>query len=194
MRFEVNELILLVGVNFTMTGFDGRRGDRGFTFRIPQPNDIINEIKFVESTVKEHHKVPGEWDDEAKYDGFIFDVQGVRGTNQYPRAAYGQMSDAQNWVISTADDLYHNKYNEDFDKLEASNEIYYYTTASNAFDIIKRGIRQFTESKNEDYVERLKEHLELFTKALNDQFPQYKIEEKEIIKDTGIYHTVIEKV
>ncbi|MGL5231807.1 MAG: hypothetical protein ACRC7W_00560 [Fusobacteriaceae bacterium] len=194
MRFEVNEVILLVGVNFSMTGFDGRRGDRGFTFRIPQPNDIINEIKFVESTVKEHHKVPGEWDDEAKYDGFIFDVQGNRGTNQYPRAAYGQMSDAQNWVISIADDLYHNKYNEDFDKLEASNEIYYYTTATNAFDIIKRGIRQFTESKSTDYVERLKEHLELFTKALNDQFPEYKIGEKEIIKDTGIYHTVIEKV
>lgn len=194
MRFEVNEVILLVGVNFSMSGFGNKRGDRGFTFRIPQPNDIINEIKFVESTVKEHHKVPGEWDDEAKYDGFIFDVQGIRGTNQYPRAAYGQMSDAQNWVISTADDLYHNKYNEDFDKLEASNEIYYYTTATNAFDIIKRGIRQFTESKTDDYVERLKEHLELFTKALNDQFPEYKIGEKEIIKDTGIYHTVIEKV
>ena len=57
-------------------------------------NETPTDIKFIKLTVKEHHKVPGEWDDEVKYDGYILAADdGTIFTNQYPRAEYGQVSD-----------------------------------------------------------------------------------------------------
>lgn len=193
MRFEVNQVVLLVGVNFLSTRL-GKRGDRGVTFRVPQTDDVINEIKFVESTVKEHHKVPDEWADEPKYDGFIFDVQGHRGTNQYPRASYGQISDAQDRVISIIDDLYENKYKEDYDKFEQGDEIVNFTTATNMFDTINRGIEYFGRHKMPKEAEALKVQYSRFEAALKEQFPQYSIVDKEIIEGSKIRHTVVEKV
>lgn len=63
-----------------------------------QPYMMFNQntptdIKFIKLTVKEHHRVPGEWDDEVKYDGYILAADdGTIFTNQYPRAVYGQVS------------------------------------------------------------------------------------------------------
>ena len=57
-------------------------------------NETPTDIKFIKLTVKEHHKVPGEYDDEVKYDGYILAADdGKIFTNQYPRAGYGQISD-----------------------------------------------------------------------------------------------------
>lgn len=51
-------------------------------------------IHFVKLTVTAHHRVPGDWDDEIKYDGYeLVDDKGQVYTNQYPRASYGQLSD-----------------------------------------------------------------------------------------------------
>lgn len=51
-------------------------------------------IHFVKLTVTKHHRVPGDWDDEIKYDGYeLVDAKGQGYTNQYPRASYGQLSD-----------------------------------------------------------------------------------------------------
>ena len=57
------------------------------------------------------HDVPGEWDDEIKYDGFIFkDAEGHTWNNQYPRASYGQLStdnDQRLWPADTFVDFDH---------------------------------------------------------------------------------------
>ena len=57
-------------------------------------NETPTDIKFIKLTVKEHHRVPGEYDDEVKYDGYILAADdGMIFTNQYPRAGYGQICD-----------------------------------------------------------------------------------------------------
>jgi hypothetical protein len=65
--------------------------------------DTLKEIKLLDVQCLEHHRVPGEWDNEIKHDGFIFkDDTGRVWYNQYPRAAYGQMDDSNNWRIRPA--------------------------------------------------------------------------------------------
>lgn len=191
MRFEVDQIVLLVGLKFSDA--TGRRWDSDVTFRVPQTDHIINEIKFVESTVKEHHKVPGDWDDEKKYDGFIFDVQGCRGLNQYPKASYGQISDTQDRVISIAEYLYETKYNEDYDAMAEANEISCFTTAGNLFDTIDGGIKFFTDRGDTTLADALKKQREQVLGALNEQFPQYKVVRKEIWEGSNIYSTEVIK-
>lgn len=69
--------------------------------------DTLNAIEILDLACVEHHKVRGEWDDESdepKYDGFIFtDAQGTVYHNQYPRAAYGQLDDSQDRMVSQAE-------------------------------------------------------------------------------------------
>lgn len=75
-------------------------------------NETPTDIKFIKLTVKEHHRVPGEHDDEVKYDGYILAADdGKIFTNQYPRAGYGQISDRGDRIFhidfrgKTEDDL-----------------------------------------------------------------------------------------
>lgn len=60
----------------------------------------LHSVVFKELEVTEHHQVPGEWDDNLQYDGYILiDREGQRWTNQYPRACYGQVSDTADRVF-----------------------------------------------------------------------------------------------
>ena len=73
------------------------------------------DIKFIKLTVKEHHKVPGDYDDEVKYDGYILAADdGTIFTNQYPRASYGQLSDRDDRIFHID---FRGKTEEDFKKM-----------------------------------------------------------------------------
>lgn len=66
--------------------------------------DTLNSIEMRLLVCVEHHKVPGDWEDEVKYDGFIFkDMEGKEWYNQYPRASYGQLDDSQNTTVRSKD-------------------------------------------------------------------------------------------
>ena len=78
------------------------------------------DIKFIKLTVKEHHKVPGDYDEEVKYDGYILAADdGTIFTNQYPRASYGQVSDRGDRIFHID---FRGKTEEDFKKM-VDNEV-----------------------------------------------------------------------
>ena len=90
MRFEIGQKIYTIGLQYSDSD------DILFTPYVlplvlgnaPSVSIILNEL-----TVREHHKVPGEWDDNPVHDGFILaDEAGNHWNNQYPRAAYGQIT------------------------------------------------------------------------------------------------------
>lgn len=61
------------------------------------------DIKFNKFTVVEHHRVPSVYaqNEELEHDGYVlYDDNGVRFTNQYPRASYGQLSDIRDRVFT----------------------------------------------------------------------------------------------
>lgn len=64
---------------------------------IDEGKEIYPRLEFQKLVVKEHHLVPGEWDnasDEKKNDGFVLAAEnGHVWHNQYPVAHYGQMND-----------------------------------------------------------------------------------------------------
>ena len=73
------------------------------------------DIKFIKLTIKEHHKVPGDYDEEIKYDGYILAADdGTIFTNQYPRASYGQVSDRGDRIFHID---FRGKTEEDFKKM-----------------------------------------------------------------------------
>ena len=81
----------------------------------PWSNETPTDIKFIKLTVKEHHKVPGDYDEEIKYDGYILAADdGTIFTNQYPRASYGQMSDRGDRIFHID---FRGKTEEDFRKM-----------------------------------------------------------------------------
>ena len=81
----------------------------------PWSNETPTDIKFIKLTVKEHHKVPGDYDDEVKYDGYILAADdGTIFTNQYPRASYGQVSDRGDRIFHID---FRGKTEEDFKKM-----------------------------------------------------------------------------
>lgn len=90
MRFEVGRNYVFMRVLFT-----GR--PRLMNRYIPW-EDTLDSIQTINLTCKEHHKVPGEFSDERKFDGFIFeDAEGGIWYNQYPNAHYGQLDDRMDY-------------------------------------------------------------------------------------------------
>ena len=74
----------------------------GFT---PLLDDVEPEIEIKALTVLSEHKVPWEFGDgdETPYDGFILeDAKGNTWHNQYPVAAYGQLSDTADAMFDLA--------------------------------------------------------------------------------------------
>ena len=61
----------------------------------------LEDIKFFELEITEHHRVRWEYDPvngDAKYDGFVaVDANGCPWHNQYPRAQFGQTTTEANY-------------------------------------------------------------------------------------------------
>lgn len=103
MRFEINQIVFCVGYNIQFAHGRKTQGGTGLKF-MPFGKDTQTDFTILRLKCIEHHKVPGEWDDEPKYDGFIFEASdGTKYVNQYPRAAYGQVSDRCDGLIFLKD-------------------------------------------------------------------------------------------
>lgn len=93
MRYNVGETTYFIYIDFEPS--KPRFGNMYFPWE-----DKLNSLTVLPFVCKEHHRVAGDWDDEVKYDGYIFsDTEGNDWTNQYPRASYGQLSDDNNWRL-----------------------------------------------------------------------------------------------
>jgi len=94
MRFEVGKSYVFVQdvvVNYR------------YGLYLPWEQNLLRQNILICKCV-EHHKVPGDWEDELKYDGFKFqDQNGKVWDNQYPKASYGQLDDSNNGILHAAD-------------------------------------------------------------------------------------------
>lgn len=94
-RFQVGQQVTFIHVKFTSNQ------PRFNNIYLPWC-DTLNEVKVKVLTCAEHHLVAGEWDNEIRYDGFIFhDTENDDHPwfNQYPRAAYDQISTEQDYMV-----------------------------------------------------------------------------------------------
>jgi len=88
MRYNVGQKYIFINIQFTAPAMCF-----GSTY-LPWM-DKLDGIELIELTCAEHRQVPGEWDDEIKYDGFRFrDTENRLWNNQWPRASYGQLDDS----------------------------------------------------------------------------------------------------
>lgn len=147
-RYTVGEEVLFINVKFTTEGL------RLSPLYLPW-KDKLEKIDIIKLTCKEHHRIPGDWDDEIQHDGFIFtgEVDGVERTynNQYPRASYGQLDDSNNWRISD--------FTEDGD-------IVTYTDAGRMLSNINNGVRELKKSEPE-YAKALQVHFDELVEMIN---------------------------
>lgn len=140
-RFTVGEAVVFVHIDFVPGRM--RFGTRYFPWE-----DELREIKVVRLTCKEHHTVPGEWDDKPQHDGFVFmDDNGEVWHNQYPAAVYGQLDDSQNWIVHPKD---YQKY-PDFYSME---------DVCKYMDCLRRGMKTLTQDSRQDLALQLQDHLD----------------------------------
>lgn len=185
MRYEVNQKIWTIFFHMV--------GSRMYPlYQNYQPEyfkgEGLPEISFVELTVKEHHKVPNEWDEskppKLEYDGFILvGPNDVPYVNQYPRASYGQLDDRADGRFHVSNEYWRENLNG---KLEA-------------FDLKQR---QAGERWNGPIVETndLRRYLDELGTFLFNDWPKQKERgdlregaEQDVAKLQLMYDTVIEQ-
>ena len=94
MRYTLGQK--LYGVHFVTASFvNDTFSNQWYSKPYLHTEDPVVKITLVELEVKEHHKVPYEFDTDNKldFDGYLLqDEKGQLWSNQYPRASYGQIS------------------------------------------------------------------------------------------------------
>lgn len=131
MRYNIGDQVTFVWINYTRSSFCG-------TSSFCPWSDKLTSIDLRIMTCTEHHRVPGEWDDEIQYDGFFFkDHEDRTWVNQWPRAAYGQISEDANYYVSP-------KTQEDDPNPNA--KFVCYEDVEILMERILRGIRNFREA------------------------------------------------
>ncbi len=151
MRYNVDGVVY--GIHFDIAGADGL--DKTFA-RLPYmfgKDDAVEKIQIIKLTVKEHHKVRWDYDEdnaEPKYDGFLLeDEKGRRWSNQYPTASYEQLSDSADRQFQI-----YTEGKENWDKLfeehAANGDPVEYYLLTNIVRSISQGIKFHTNEKNGD--------------------------------------------
>lgn len=179
MRYTVGEKTAFIGIDFKPNS--PRFG------RLYHPwEDELLEVKILLLTCEQHHRVPGQWDNEIKYDGFIFkDEEGRQWNNQYPQAVYGQISTDRDQMVSLADS-------------DREVEIYEMTQLSTFLENVYRGIKklpsveskalqEFADTlikkvKDELKMDVIVENTKLGDKIFKDRFDVSLVDFKETIK------------
>lgn len=109
MRYTVGTTIPFISLSFnahngTPEGYSAQIGG-GSTY-YPW-SDKLTEMSITLLTCEQHVKVPNEWDTEEKLDNDCFIFTNSTGAhkwnNQYPRAAYGQMSTEADYNVDRQD-------------------------------------------------------------------------------------------
>ena len=146
-------------------------------------DDYPSDIHIIKLTVKEHHKVPNQYDEEPEpikdCDGYLLiDTRDRVFTNQYPHASYGQISD-------TGNRLFTEDVKSDFDERFKNDCVdpIQYILITDAYANICKGIRDINKYLNEKYRESVlfqglryddlyKKHtnLERLRKEIEDKF------------------------
>lgn len=170
MRFNLNEtyVFFMYQIQFT-----------GHKTPIPKPHAFptldldceILDVKFIEAKCVEHHKVGWDQDPESekKYDGFVFEYDGMKGHNQYPCASYGQMSDGADRMVSFMHH-YYESLGQSFEKLDELDVYFEYQLFSNHIAKLEQAIQRLQkESVNDKSIPKLVARKELFLGALKEQ-------------------------
>lgn len=165
MRYEIDQKMF--AVNFAFPG----NHTHGM-YSVPlKYNDIQPEsINFIELKVTEHHRVPGDYDDVIAYDGYLLkDDAGTVYANQYPRASYGQTTDASNRRF--------NKLVETREQLKEG-AAFEYNLLSDTLASIYDGIDILDQPENPRAFEKRNQLIELRDRILAEfqlQYPQIQI-------------------
>jgi hypothetical protein len=171
MRFNLEQKLFVVA--FDYPELVGKR--KFLTYRQPMLYDDIFPTKcfFKELTVKEHHKVRSEWQEEteeATCDGFILaDKEGNRFHNQYPTASYGQVTDTADRRFNL--DIQHKgmPFAEYVEK--HPDTVYDYHLLSDLLVEIQRGLPLLKEHNSERSNEKA-QLLEQLYKQITEDFTQ----------------------
>lgn len=167
-RYQVGQKVPVIQINFEM------KSPRFLNLYLPWEDTLTSiNVKVLECV--SHQRVPGDWDNEVKYDGYIFNdpATSVEYYNQYPRASYGQISTDNDWRF------YDNSSKEDYFNP--------YTDASNFLSKIEKGIRDLRETKPE-WSEMLKEHYDQVVKLVEAEGFNVKVEPFRYTKKDGTEH------
>ncbi len=156
MRYEV-------GTPYPFLRIDFKPSEARFSMLYLPWTDTLNAILLINLDCVEHHRVPGEWDDEIQYDGFIFartleDGTVERWVNQYPKAAYSQTSTEADWVVTQKEFI-------------PDTDLGDYTAAHVVLERILRGVRDFSPGsgcENEECKTALEKHFQELVETLND--------------------------
>ena len=138
-------------------------------------NETPTDIKFIKLTVKEHHRVPGEYDDEVKYDGYILAADdGTIFTNQYPRAGYGQICDRGDRIFYI--DL-RGKTEDDFRKMRENEtkEPHEYVLISEVFTPMFKAVTLDKEKLSDGLGVKLSMLINHFKDNFAKQFPDMEL-------------------
>lgn len=198
MRYELNQE--LFAVQF-VTAMAAANKDIGLYVKpLMFNNHIPVLINFTKLVVAEHHKVPNEWDPEGaepKYDGYLLkDEKDTVFANQYPRASYGQISDAGNrrFNIHETDKTDANAL---FEQLKNNPEMAYeYNLLTDTLESVRKGIDDLENipvtdefyPQAQEKARCLKIVLELTVEQFGKKYPDYQIvlEKKPAFGDTDL--------
>ena len=138
-------------------------------------NETSTDIKFIKLTVKEHHKVPGEYDDEVKYDGYILAADdGTIFTNQYPRAGYGQICDRGDRIFHID---FRGKTEDDFKKMfeNETKEPHEYVLIDEVFTPMFKTVTLDKRKLSDELGARLSMLINHFKDNFTKQFPDMEL-------------------
>ena len=177
-RYVVGEKLYVINFSF--------EGKKKLGFSLPFLYDLtpISKITIIELTVKEHHRVLGDWDDEdaaPSNDGFILEDQdGNIWYNQYPRASYGQLSDEGNRRFTR-----HLTAEAKLDELIENGVIFECHLINDAFNSICRGIKELKKLSEGD--DNYSQKIQLLTKCKADIAEIFKKDFGKTFKEVVIW-------
>lgn len=148
MRYSVGQIALYMFTEFVPKNL------RFNNLYYPWEDELV-KIHFKKLVCKEHHRVPGSWDDEVKYDGFIFsetvDGKETLFNNQYPRASYGQLDDSADWKI-----------------IDEHEDFVCYQDAEKVLESLLRGVKELKD-KEPDWAKSIQDHYDQLLKLIDEQ-------------------------
>lgn len=198
-RFDVNKEYIFVAMDVSE---DGKPVDVGLYGRgMPYQGRKIEKVNFLKGVVKEHHQVRGSYQEDVFYDGYIFDMEGMVGYNQYPVYDEGGWDNTHNFVVSVDEHMLDKQYGGDVDAMFKDNKPYNYLLLTRELDNINislelahKRLKEAEEKDNKEGVEANKqsiEHLEYVYKEIADAFaakyPELELV-NEIPKDSKLKH------
>lgn len=159
-RYTIDER--RVFISYELEGKDSRK----WLPFLPWEHTLLS-IDVKTMVVKQHHWVPGTWDNDPKYHGFLLQEEGQEALwrNQYPQAIFSNNQDHDNYQIR-----------QDQASLEKGQPARVYEDVTHTINRLMRGIRQFYTQRTkfdnqglaepgaaqrlQDYEQALEDHLE----------------------------------